>query len=234
MELKYTTKIKLYNSYFDRFDRLSAKAILNIFQDVASYHGEAIGVGFKELLKLNLYWVISRIKVDIKRMPHPDETVIVETWPHEKGRIDFDRDLKISSEDGEVLIIGTSKWCVIDKETRSLQRTDSLNYYGEICKEINYTDRFGRIILPQTESKQVFSHIVRFTDLDHNIHMNNTNYATLVMNATEEKEFSHFEINFVNECLENDEIKVYLTKEDEKEFVYGMVDGELVFVAYIM
>ncbi|MBQ8615718.1 MAG: hypothetical protein IJ415_04055, partial [Clostridia bacterium] len=121
--MKYKTKIALFYSYFDFNDRLSTKSILNIFQDVASTHGEELGVGYLPMLEKNLYWVLSRIKFDILKMPEVNQTVIVETWPHQKGRVDFDRDLKITSEDGEVLIIGTSKWCVIDTVKRMLQRT---------------------------------------------------------------------------------------------------------------
>ena len=32
----YETKMRLYNSYFDTNDKISPKAILNIFQDMAS------------------------------------------------------------------------------------------------------------------------------------------------------------------------------------------------------
>ena len=80
----YKTSVTLYNSYFDCNDRLTTKSILSIFQDVASSHAEEIGVGYESMLKQNLYWVLSRIKIDIIRMPAPNETVIVETWPHKK------------------------------------------------------------------------------------------------------------------------------------------------------
>ena len=85
----YETKMILYNSYFDVNDKISPKSILNIFQDVASYHAGEIGVGYEDMLAKNLYWVLSRIKYDIIRMPKIDEQVIVQTWPHEKGRSDF-------------------------------------------------------------------------------------------------------------------------------------------------
>lgn len=233
MKLKYTTKIKLYNSYFDINHNLSAKAILNIFQDVASFHGEEIGVGFEDLLKKDLYWVISRIKIDIKKMPVPDQTVVVETWPHEKSRVDFDRDLKITDESGEILLTGTSKWCVIDTTRRMLARTDNVNYNGEIVNEKIYNERFGRIVLPTASPEFAFSYTVRFTDLDHNKHMNNTNYANLVLNATQHKEFKHFEINFINECKLDDNIMVYRVSDSENEYVFGKVDEKLVFAAYI-
>ena len=202
--MKYITKITLYNSYFDFNNRLTAKSILNIFQDVASIHGEELGVGYEAMLEKNLYWVLSRIKFDIIKMPEINQTVVVETWPHVKGRIDFDRDMKICSEEGELLIIGTSKWCVIDTVNRMLQRTDNINYLGEPCLDINYEDRF-----------------------------NNTNYANLVLNAIENKKINHFEINFINECKDNELISVSSINTEEGEFVSGIVNDKIAFNAYV-
>jgi len=231
--MKYETKITLYNSYFDINDRLTFKSILNIFQDIASIHAEIIGVGYKSMLEKNLYWVLSRIKFDIIKMPKINQTVVVETWPHVKGRIDFDRDMRILSEEGETLIIATSKWCAIDKINRMLQRTDNVNYEGEYYLEKNYEDRFNKIVIPVNDLDQKFIYKVNFTDLDHNKHMNNTNYANLVMNAIENKYYNHFEINFISECKGNDEIVVRSIKNDDEEYITGTVNENTAFNAYV-
>lgn len=231
--MKYTKKVTLFYSYFDFNDKLSTKAILNIFQDVASIHAEELGVGYEEMLKKNLYWVLSRIKIDIIKMPKVNQTVIVETWPHQKGRIDFDRDLKITSEEGELLVIGCSKWCVIDCEKRMLQRTDNVNYIGEYCLDKNYSENFDKINLPDNELKLQFSYTVQFSDLDHNKHMNNTNYANLVFNTVNNKEYTHFEINFKNECLLTDQIEVFLTQKENEEYVVGKTSDKISFIAMI-
>ena len=231
--MKYSAKIKLYNSYFDLNNNLTAKSILSLFQDAASIHAEEIGVGFDAMLQKKLYWVLSRVKFDILKMPKPNELIIIETWPHQKGRIDFDRDMRILSETGELLIIGTSKWCLIDTEKRSLQKADSINYNGEIFDLINYNDKFLKITLPDSLFESQFSHVVRFCDLDQNMHMNNTHYATLVSNAIADKSFSHFEINYLNECLLNDKIEVMTTKNSDGEFVKGVAGEKTAFIAFI-
>lgn len=234
MIMKHSAKIVLYSSYFDMNDRLSPKSFLNLFQDVAGVNAVEIGVGYEDMLKKNLYWILSRVKFDVLKMPVPNQTVIVQTWPHEKGRIDFDRDFKILSEDGEVLVIGTSKWCVIDTESRTLQRTDNVNYVGEICPDVNYQEKFGKIMLPVEDVfEEVFTHEVRFSDLDHNKHMNNTNYALLAANATTKQIFSHFEINFLSECVLGDNIVVSLAKTDEGEFIVGKNADKVSFSVFV-
>jgi len=231
--MKYSAKVTLYNSYFDKNDRLSMKSILSIFQDVASIHAEEIGVGYKEMLNKNLYWVLSRIKIDIVKMPEINQTVVVETWPHEKGKVDFDRDLRILSEDGEVLIIGTSKWCVIDTVQRKLQRAENVNYIGDIYPGVNYAETFSKISLPDVNTLFKFKYNVLFSDLDHNQHMNNTNYANLVVSAIENEKFNHFEINFLNECKFKDEIYISTCKNNNAEYVLGFVSDNKVFDAYV-
>ena len=231
--MKLKKQITLYNSYFDKNDNLSAKAILNIFQDVAAFHAEEIGVGYEEMLKKNLYWILTRIKFDIIRKPEINETVVVKTWPHEKGKVDFDRDFKISTLQGDELIIGTSKWCVINTTSRSLQRTDNVEYNGICLSEKNYEEKFNKIQLPEIEGNYKFSHTVQFSDLDHNNHMNNTNYANLVLNAVNNKNFSHFEINFLNECLLSEIIDVFVVRVENKEYVVGKVNGKLSFVCMV-
>lgn len=232
--LKYSTTITLYSSYFDSNDRLTAKSILSIFQDVASIHAEEIGVGFNEMFNKNLYWVLSRIKFDIIKMPEINQKVIVETWPHIKGRIDFDRDMKILNEAGEVLIIATSKWCVIDTINRMLQRTDNVNYNGECLSEVNYEERLKKIDLPDSsQMAKKFQYVVRYCDIDRNKHMNNTNYANLVLSAIENKYYTHFEINYLNECLLNDEICVSLISDTTGEYVIGSVKEKNVFTAFV-
>ena len=233
-ELKYSTTIQLYNSFFDCNNNLKLQSVLSIFQDVASVHGEQIGVGYLTMLNKNLFWVLSRVKFDIIKQPQIDETVVVETWPHEKGKIDFDRDFLIKNLSGEVLVKGTSKWCVINSVTRTLSRTDQVEYCdGEFCKIVNYEERFNKI--PQFSTDQLkpkFNYCVSFSDLDHNKHMNNTYYANLVVNAIENKVVNHFEINFVSECLLNDEILVYYNNENE-QLVCGTVNNKTVFTALV-
>lgn len=234
MELMvYETRQRLYNSYFDVNDKITIKSILNIFQDAASYHASKIGVGYEEMLEKNLYWVLSRIKFDILKQPKIDEEVIIKTWPLEKGRIDFDRDFKISNLQGETLIIGTTKWCVIDTITRQLQRTNNVNYNGIHLNEKNYFDKFIKINTPELQPNYIYTHKVLYSDLDHNKHMNNTNYALLISNIIQNKEIKHFEINYLNECLLNDEIKLSSIMNDDEIIVIGEVNDKKTFISLI-
>lgn len=227
--MKYETKITLYNSYFDINDNLKIQSILAIFQDVASIHAGLIGVGYAEMKNQNLYWVLSRVKYDIINMPHIDQTVIVTTWPHKKGLVDFDRDFLICDEDNNVLIKGTSKWCVIDSITRRFCKPDNVNYIGEYCEDINYTEKFTKTSIVEKTENARLNYTVSYYDLDHNQHMNNTNYAILAINSLDNKNVQHFQINFINECKLNDKIEVYHMADEQGEHLTGYSGDKIIF-----
>ena len=231
MKTVYKTQLTLFSSYFDKNDNLTPKSILSIFQDVASIHAEQLNIGYKPMLDKNLFWVISRIKYDVIKMPKPYQQVIIKTWPHQKGKIDFDRDLQILDLNNNVLIKATSKWCVIDVNTRRLMRTDGIEYDGEILEEKNYQDKFSKIDLPLDDFKKCLDYKVMFSDLDHNKHMNNTNYANLILSALDNKVVNHFEINFVAECKQDDIISVYHSTQNQEEFTYGKVNDNIVYIS---
>lgn len=229
---KYITKVKLFNSYFDCNDKLKPTSIFNLFQDVACVNGEQLGVGFTEMLNKNLYWVLSRVKYDIIIAPKVDEEVFVETWPCEKGRIDFDRDFLIKNLNGEVLIMGTSKWCVISTITRSLERTDNVIYNSPCLTIRNYTEKFVKTESLPLGDNPDFVHTVTFSEIDHNKHLNNVNYATYVTNTLTDYYFNHLQINFISECKLGDEIKVFKKQTDEGYLISGYVNDVLKFSAF--
>lgn len=231
--MRYSTQIKLYNNYFDKNGRLSAKSILGFFQGIASYHAEEIGVGHEFMQQNNLYWVISKVKFDVVKNPEINQDVIIETWPHEKGRIDFIRDYRITDIYGNVLVIGSSEWCVIDAITRRLMRTDNINYNGEAYNKSNYEDKFTKIRLMGMELEYKYTHKVMPSEIDTNKHMNNTNYANVVYNVIENRDISHFELNYLSECLEGEELKVYWVSCNSEEFVEGKVGEKTAIIAKV-
>ena len=232
--MKLKQNIRLYNSNFDMNDKLKPTAILSLFQDVASLHGEEMGVGFKPMLEKKLFWIISRVKYDILKDPEVYQDVVVETWPHKKGRIDFDRDYLIKDLDGNILVKGTSKWCVISTETRRLETIDKIDYPDEYFPEVNYEEKFVKTPCIEREGEPVYSHTVSYSEIDHNLHLNNVNYATYVYNALKAKKFTHFQLNFIEECKLGDRLDVFV-KEDENSgyLLAGYVDDKVKFSAYV-
>ncbi len=233
--MKYEVKMKLFPSYFDLNDNLKPTSIMCMFQDVASQHGENIGVGFEAMLKKHLFWIITRVKYDVLKSPKLYDEVIVETWPHEKGRVDFDRDYLIKDEQGNVLIKGTSKWCVISTETRKLELPSNVNFNSDCyCKDFNYEDKFLKTPILKKEGTPSYSHKVSYNEIDHNLHLNNVHYVTYIFNALRKDDITHLQVNYISECRLDDEINVYVKpQEDNSILISGYVDDEIKFSALV-
>ena len=232
--MKYSARITLYNSYFDLNNRLTAKSILNIFQDIASIHAEEIGVGYLAMLEKNMYWVLSRIKFDIIKMPEINQTVIAETWPHEKGRVDYDRDYLIESLDGKPLVKASSKWCVINFKTRRIALGGGVEYpEGEYFPQINYEGGLKKIADFDISDCGKFVGFAGESSLDHNGHVNNAKYLEFILDAIsieKGEKIKAIEINYINEltvgCYE-----IYYKKEGNNRLIKGLSQGKESFRA---
>ena len=124
----FEKEFELRISDFDCFDKIKPSVILDFFQDVAGEHADILSVGFNDLIKKDLIWVLVRTKYEVIKEPTLYSKIKVRTWPHPKGRIDFDRDYLILDENNNVLIKGTSKWVIVNYKTRRLSLTKDIDF----------------------------------------------------------------------------------------------------------
>ena len=221
--LENSYKFLVTTNDFDYKDDFRPSAVLNYFQVVAGMHASEIGVGFDVFKVRNLAWVLVKIKYRCIEEAKPDTHIIVKTWPKEPKRVEHDRLYQIKDINDNVLFEGLSRWCVIDFNTRRISRETSL-YNGEFIND-DVDLVFDTDIIKSNDFElldYMFDYVVRLSDLDHNGHMNNTKYGDIVLSLTQEgKHIEEFEINFVNECLLGQTIKIYKKEINDKLFVIG-------------
>ena len=66
-------------------------AILGFFQEAASENSEEAGFGYSSLAPLGMLWVLSKIYVEVDRLPKLGEKIVVQTWPHAPNKAIFER-----------------------------------------------------------------------------------------------------------------------------------------------
>jgi medium-chain acyl-[acyl-carrier-protein] hydrolase len=113
-------KIKSYD--VDCEQKLKLPSLFNYLQEVAGNQAESIGVGFEVLKQKNLFWVLSRMKIQIHNMPKWNDEIIVYTWPKGIDKLFALRDFEITNNEGKLLISATSCWLLID----TIQKHSSL------------------------------------------------------------------------------------------------------------
>ena len=116
----YQKSFIISNNDVDTKFQLKVSAIFRLFQDVALLATEDAKVDSISLSRRNIDWVITRMSVEIKRLPKCDEEIIVHTYPGKDMAMLYPRYFFITDTKGEVIIRSSSIWALIDNNTRKV------------------------------------------------------------------------------------------------------------------
>lgn len=231
----FVKEYTLRGSDFDCFKQIKPSAVLDLFQEVAGQHAYLLGIGFSDMEEKGLLWVVLKVKYQVVKEPRLYQKVKVLTWPLEQKRLDFQREYQIQDENGQILILGTSQWAVIDKTTRKLTKAE--NVYKNIngyCEKVNFPEKLMRIGDFQGDSK----HKVKseFSHIDPNFHVNNAKYGDYVIdaiNSSRPLNIKEFQIDFHKEILNNTETEIFVEENENTVLVKGVQNDEYMFLVKI-
>lgn len=170
--------------------------------------------------------------------PNLYSKIKIKTWPHPKGRIDFDRDYLILDENNNILIKGTSKWVIVNYKTRRLSLTKDIDFNIEFYQEKNYLEPFNKLQDFELDDSFIsFNYQTLFTDLDHNGHVNNIKYADMILNSIDFNENDNiklFEIDYIKELKKGNSITTYYKKENNIILIKGISEENNIYLAKIV
>ena len=202
--------IKSYNIDFQQ--NIKPSALMQFFQEVASNHAATLGAGYDALLERELFWALSRLTVEITRMPHLEETILIETWPCGSEGLFFRRDFIVYDADEKIVIRAVSGWLLLAVSTLRPQRPIVLGLelpVNEGRKSLSY---FPERITTKTEHL-AFNKTVAYNEIDQNLHVNNTRYLDWATDCFRvdhylAKKLSGFSLEFLAETRWGDEIEL--------------------------
>ena len=177
--------------------------LCNILQLTASVHSELGGLSFSDMQKHQQAWVLSRMRVEIKRLPKWRETVTVKTWINSLENSRSIRCLEMFI--GEEKIVGCETfWAVFNTQTR---RPESLavahdhfeKYPNDKATEIQFSKIDTDIDKAFVTEKRVL-----LSDLDIVNHANSVKYLEWCLDYAEPKlllnqRLQSFEMNYLKE-----------------------------------
>ena len=117
MEKIYQEKIFINSNDVDDHYDLKISTIFKYLQQTATNHAELIGLGMKDTFDKGMFWVITRMHVKILKMPKMLETLTVITHPGNMMMFLFPRFHEIYNEKGELVIVASSIWALLDVNT---------------------------------------------------------------------------------------------------------------------
>ena len=186
--------------------------LLNFLQEAASNHAARLGFDFPvidEATGRRGAWVLAQIRLHMDRYPKWRDIVRVRTFPHDGRGLFANRDYKVELADGTVCGVGTSRWMVIDPETRRAVRIPaSVTEYDGPCPPLfGAGDPFTRPRYPEcVEGESVRQYRVMRAHIDLNGHVNNVHYVGWMLESVpaetaDTKCLSDIEIVYRSETL---------------------------------
>lgn len=205
-----TFQIKSY--HVDVHRRLTLPKLCSFFQDIAGNHTIACGVGWELLQQANIFWVLSRLKIEVNRFPEWRDEIIIRTWSNGLDGLMAIRHFQVINDKGDELVKAISSWVTVNTETRRLVRAD--DYMRDF--PLNHVRLFDQNPdkLSAPEQGVVFNATpVQYTEVDMNMHTNNVSYIDRIINSYDfnfliEHRIKNFEINFLKEALPGDILSV--------------------------
>ena len=193
-------------------EKIKPTNLMQLFQEAAGNHAQHLGAGYSQLFEENLFWALSRIRVELIRTPKWGEEIRIETWPCSLVGPFFRRDFIFFDSRDEIIFRGVSGWLLLSAENMRPQRADRLKIElpfneGKFALE-TFPDR-----LNGSAETPVFSKKILYNEIDVNNHVNNTRYLDWVMDCFDSEfylshELKNFTLEFLGEMHWGDEVEL--------------------------
>ncbi len=151
----------------------------NIFltmQETAGKHATRLGVGYEELTKKGITWVLIRAALKMEKYPDSSSEVSVTTWPEQERRMLFPRFFLFKDINGNLLGSAATLWTLMDIEARTMvspaEKGVSVQTPAQPPLKLEHP---GKVKLPEGDI-QKSTVCPKYSDLDINNHVNNSKY----------------------------------------------------------
>ena len=121
------TSYRITSADTDMDSRLRLGGLVNLFIQSAISSADSFGFGFGGIKQQQLFWVLSRMTIEITRPLNWYEEAVVETWLKNIEGIIYLRDFIVRDKAGEIVAMATSAWLAIDLKTKRPKRIEGLD-----------------------------------------------------------------------------------------------------------
>ena len=197
----------------------------NHMLNAADFHSTDRGFGMKYLMTIKRSWVLSRLAIEMNEMPEQYTKFDVETWVENAMRFFTQRNFAVVGKDGKEYGFGRSVWAMIDTDSRQpcdiLSIKDgAINEWIEADKPCPI-DKGGRVKMSD-KAEFVRTIDTHYNDVDINGHINSVKYIEHVLDLWNlewyrEHRIQRFEIAYVAEAHEGDQLSFYMEKEEDND-----------------
>ncbi len=220
----------------DRRGILKLANWFDFLQESAANHADELGIGYHDLNAINRMWVLSRLRLALRRPVRLGETLRVDTWPSSIRRLFAHREFTVRTAEGETVATASSAWLLLSADKHRPVRPDTLAERLPAHPELPEFFQLAEKLQPE---ELPFQHEipVRYSMEDVNGHLNNAEYAGLVQDLAvalgeNAPDFREIEVHYLAAIQAPDRLRLFARRNGERFQAQGaLADGEISFVA---
>lgn len=222
----WTEKFKMTSLLLNPMGRLGLYGLLNLIQETAWMHAEAIGFGMSDMEKQGLYWVLTRQALQMKTWPRFKQSISIETWLRPPEGAFVTREFLIKDDQDQILGSCSTSWLALDRQTGKILPSQNLRPWEHICHD--FTNGLSTDKIPVAGDYEKLARFrVRNSDLDINQHVNNCKYSQWILDSIPYElhktlKLNAYSVNFLAETHLSDKVEIDGRKEASPDGVSGV------------
>lgn len=226
MKVEHKCYIGLNN--IDRNNKVNVKSFMTFLEDAGGIHSDLAGYGAYDIERTKLNWMIISWHIKFFKKPAYNEHIKVVTWSKDIQRLYAYRDFEVYNEQDELIAIASSKWVLVNLETKSITAPD------EKLKEAYHTENDSVMDISELgklkEPEKYISH-VEITPtramIDVNNHVHNIQYLDFAYSALPDdvyySDFNEVQIMYKKEIKLGEKVKaLYSYSEEENTHIVAI------------
>ena len=236
--MKYTEKYKVRWHDTDATRKVRPSELLAYMQETANRQFVSADRDLDlERDSRKIAFILSRISLDFYAPVRAYEDIEVDTFTCESRGFSFERGFVIRRGE-ETVATATSIWALVNLDDGSLLRLENYDVGFENEPKVATITPL-RIRMPRpNEFTFVGKRRICYSDIDYNMHMNNTKYPNMLcdfMDISDTENISGISLSYLHEAAYGDEIDIYRVKTENGYFFKTInKDGKVLLEAQVI
>lgn len=209
---KFIQDLTIQSAQTDQFGKASVCALFHFMLEAAWAHAQVMDWGYEDLQQHHMFWVLSRLYMEIEQYPSWQDEIVLNTWSAGTDGMYAYREFILRNRKGEIVLKANTAWLILNLTTKRIVR---LNDYKETFPKLATLSpcREPQRLRPAKPAAQLNFLPVLFSDLDINKHFNSVKSLERVIDHFGIDFLNHYEpsaieINYLKEGLAGDTLAV--------------------------
>ena len=217
--------------------RLKLSALLRYVQQISTDHCTELGVTGEDYQRTHSAFLLAKTSVEVYEDIMVADVLRLVTHPGIAARAVYPRYTEIFHEDGRLAASVDARWILVDTESRRIYRQKPDDLHLDFGNET--VPLHEDISVPkEKEAEEVGEEMVRYSRLDINHHLNNTEYADIVCDylPTElicEKPIRKLILHYHQEVKLGESLKILRKEREDGWYLCGSLPEKKAFEALV-